>query len=59
MAKRRRFSSEFQLKVIREFKAQKPLSWVSRIYQLYPWHYCPPDRLLGQLRAENAFLKKS
>ncbi len=87
MAKRRKFSREFKLKVIRELEAQKPLAEVSRSYQVHPativrWrreYREDPDmafqgnghlyhgqariaeleRLLGQLTAENAFLKKA
>ena len=36
MAKRRKFSKEFKLKVIRELEAQKPLAEVSRSYQVHP-----------------------
>ncbi|RKY65714.1 MAG: hypothetical protein DRQ02_09860 [Candidatus Latescibacterota bacterium] len=36
MAKIRKFSREFKLKVIRELEAQKPLAEVSRSYQVHP-----------------------
>jgi transposase len=81
--KRREFTAEFKLSLLREVEAGKPLAQVAREHQIHPnliyrWkerlatkgtdvflgtaenpetRIAHPERLIGQLTVENAFLK--